>query len=434
MLLSVRLGTPSLSASDLMPSSKKDREKDKEKDRDADDSRTGMELDIAVRQCRESHAPGRYAPGRGTLPHCISSSSYATPRDTAAGARLNSASNNTKSDNFDNIDKNNLSNNSNYHNPEKIEDGMRSKSSLINSVNSFNSWNTDLSPGQGGMSTSTSLSPSPSFSPSWEKRIGREILNPKNPDLMPSNRVIYETQYLGGKEKDKKRSIRGVQLLLKTEPSMPLLNDSIALGRDDECFELLVVDDSRLNRKMLCKVLRSKGHKCVEAEDGLEAVAKVIEKMEGGTGDAGEGSAVQGKTCYDAILMDFVMPNMDGPTGGRVTDGVTLHGSLFMADKVLRFMRCNTLSLTVLHSSNNHVNTRHSSILILTMHTTLLLTSKATKEIRALGYTAPIFGVTGNSLPSDVEHFLNHGADTVLIKPLNVDELNKAMISKSWVT
>ena len=40
------------------------------------------------------------------------------------------------------------------------------------------------------------------------------------------------------------------------------------------------------------------------------------------------------------------------------------------------------------------------------------------------------FGVTGNSLPSDVEHFLNHGADTVLLKPLNVDELNRAMKSK----
>lgn len=56
-----------------------------------------------------------------------------------------------------------------------------------------------------------------------------------------------------------------------------------------------------------------------------------------------------------------------------------------------------------------------------------ILTTTATKEIRALGYTAPIFGVTGNSLPSDVAHFKLHGADNVLIKPLDIDDFRKAM-------
>jgi signal transduction histidine kinase len=91
-------------------------------------------------------------------------------------------------------------------------------------------------------------------------------------------------------------------------------------------FELLVVDDSRLCRKMLQKCLRADGHTCTEAEDGLEAVAMVKERIGHATGGNGK--------PFDAILIDFIMPNMDGPT--------------------------------------------------------------ATKEIRALGYTAPIFGVTGN--------------------------------------
>jgi two-component system, sensor histidine kinase len=91
-------------------------------------------------------------------------------------------------------------------------------------------------------------------------------------------------------------------------------------------FELLVVDDSRLCRKMLLKCLRADGHTCFEAEDGLEAVAMVKERI-------GYTSGGHGKP-FDAILMDFIMPNMDGPT--------------------------------------------------------------ATKEIRALGYCAPMFGVTGN--------------------------------------
>jgi signal transduction histidine kinase len=91
-------------------------------------------------------------------------------------------------------------------------------------------------------------------------------------------------------------------------------------------LHVLVVDDSRLNRKMLLKCLRADGHTCVEAEDGLEAIAMVKKRICQATGGNGK--------PFDAVLMDFVMPNMDGPT--------------------------------------------------------------ATKEIRALGYAAPIFGVTGN--------------------------------------
>jgi signal transduction histidine kinase len=93
-----------------------------------------------------------------------------------------------------------------------------------------------------------------------------------------------------------------------------------------QSYTVLIVDDSCLNRKMLLKCLRADGHTCFEAEDGLEAIAMVKERISHASGGCGR--------PYDAILMDFVMPNMDGPT--------------------------------------------------------------ATQEIRALGYTAPIFGVTGN--------------------------------------
>ena len=72
-------------------------------------------------------------------------------------------------------------------------------------------------------------------------------------------------------------------------------------------FDILVVDDSKLNRKMLCKVLRSKGHVCDEADDGLKAVQKVKERM--------MQCNTEKKNSFDAILMDFVMPCMDGPTG-----------------------------------------------------------------------------------------------------------------------
>ena len=46
----------------------------------------------------------------------------------------------------------------------------------------------------------------------------------------------------------------------------------------------------------------------------------------------------------------------------------------------------------------------------------------ATKEIRALGYKAAIFGVTGNGLATDIEHFKADGADDVVLKPLHLSD------------
>ena len=60
----------------------------------------------------------------------------------------------------------------------------------------------------------------------------------------------------------------------------------------------------------------------------------------------------------DVILVDFVMPNMDGPT--------------------------------------------------------------ATLTIRALGYSGSKLGVTGNTLGSDVNHFIQCGANAVLPKPFDL--------------
>eukprot|EP00596_Hydrurales_sp_CCMP1899_P006126 CAMPEP_0119051942 /NCGR_PEP_ID=MMETSP1177-20130426/73387_1 /TAXON_ID=2985 /ORGANISM="Ochromonas sp, Strain CCMP1899" /LENGTH=205 /DNA_ID=CAMNT_0007031315 /DNA_START=714 /DNA_END=1331 /DNA_ORIENTATION=- len=122
-------------------------------------------------------------------------------------------------------------------------------------------------------------------------------------------------------------------------------------------YLFLIVDDSNLNRKMMCKLVMAQGHLCEMAEDGLIAIEQVQRRLSIGNGD---------KTTYDAILMDFVMPNMDGPT--------------------------------------------------------------ATKQIRELGYNGLIFGVTGNALQSDLEYFKNSGANEVLVKPLDIQVLNALML------
>jgi CheY-like chemotaxis protein len=46
----------------------------------------------------------------------------------------------------------------------------------------------------------------------------------------------------------------------------------------------------------------------------------------------------------------------------------------------------------------------------------------AVKMIRELGYTGKIFGVTGNAYQSDIDDFLAHGVNEVLIKPLSIEK------------
>ena len=149
--------------------------------------------------------------------------------------------------------------------------------------------------------------------------------------------------------------------VLRARRSPPILDsESFRLaaseGNNGRClhiYDVLVVDDTSLNRKLLCKLLRASGHSCEEAVNGLCAVEKVTARMSGV------------KLSYDAILMDFEMPIMDGPT--------------------------------------------------------------ATEAIRRLGYSGPIFGVTGNTLDSDVNHFISHGADAVLSKPFDYKRFKQLM-------
>ncbi len=52
---------------------------------------------------------------------------------------------------------------------------------------------------------------------------------------------------------------------------------------------------------------------------------------------------------------------------------------------------------------------------------------QATRELRAKGYNGPIFGVTGDALPTDVSLFIDAGATEVLVKPVNKARLAKSL-------
>ncbi len=79
---------------------------------------------------------------------------------------------------------------------------------------------------------------------------------------------------------------------------------------NDEIFEtieegkirelnILIVEDNKMNRRILVKMLENLGFKCDEAEEGHQAFLKVMDKK------------------YDLVLMDLIMPEMDGYESAR---------------------------------------------------------------------------------------------------------------------
>lgn len=77
------------------------------------------------------------------------------------------------------------------------------------------------------------------------------------------------------------------------------------LAFEDAKLRILVVDDSISNRKLLCRLLKNKGHVNSQAEDGSVAVEMVMEADRKGE-------------PFDLVLMDYEMPNMTGPEAARV--------------------------------------------------------------------------------------------------------------------
>ena len=57
---------------------------------------------------------------------------------------------------------------------------------------------------------------------------------------------------------------------------------------------VLVVEDDRLNRSLICKVLRNAGHQVVEACDGAEALELLNAQR------------------FDLVITDFMMPRLNG--------------------------------------------------------------------------------------------------------------------------
>ena len=71
----------------------------------------------------------------------------------------------------------------------------------------------------------------------------------------------------------------------------PLSSSNLPADRETV---VLVVDDERVNRVIMCKLLEREGYQTFEAENGLEALRSIQLR------------------AFDMVLLDIVMPEMDG--------------------------------------------------------------------------------------------------------------------------
>jgi CheY-like chemotaxis protein len=75
-------------------------------------------------------------------------------------------------------------------------------------------------------------------------------------------------------------------------------------------LDILVVDDSEADCAALSEILTSEGHNCFSSCDGIDAIEKflIVEALNE-KHSAGQGHHL----AFDVVIVDFVMPGMDGP-------------------------------------------------------------------------------------------------------------------------
>lgn len=120
-------------------------------------------------------------------------------------------------------------------------------------------------------------------------------------------------------------------------------------------LSILVVEDNMINQRLIMASLARIGHKVDSAADGQIAVDKF--KV----------------NTYDAILMDIMMPNMDGVTACKVIRGIEK------------------------------------------------------ERITQGGKPIKIIAVTANAYDDDRETFMEAGMDEIMSKPIDIEELQRML-------
>ena len=154
---------------------------------------------------------------------------------------------------------------------------------------------------------------------------------------------------------------------------------------------ILVVDDSAMNRKMLVRMLISKGFACCEAEDGVEALSEMSRKM----------------------ISENLSIKQAPPDGN---------------DTLLRRVGSNdrkgVYNKSIALSFDMHCQHRQFSIdaVLIDFHMPRMNGPDAIVEMRKIGFRGPIIGVSGGD-EKTMQQFLQAGASNVIQKPAQSGKL-----------
>lgn len=239
-------------------------------------------------------------------------------------------------------------------------------------------------------------------------------------------------------------------------------------GNRNESFHgsgvyILIVDDSTVNRKMLSRLLKLKGCRIEEAEDGLIALNMVkskyaidhenIEMSVNNNFDEvneqvafSESNALhhQNNLHYESkekSLCNDINQYVNIETPSQLENQVS--GTVFNYDSdrtsfiknnsnrdiCKEFTPPRSMDMNDWESVKEKYNLYDCILMDYSMPN--MKGPTATEEIIKLGYQGPIIGITGNLIEDDVDYFIRAGAVRVLAKPLNIESLLQTMIGNT---
>ena len=153
-----------------------------------------------------------------------------------------------------------------------------------------------------------------------------------------------------------------------------------------------------MNRKMLVRMLISKGFACREAEDGLEALSEISRKHHASTSASNKSAS---SDRHDPLLRR-----------------VGSHDRKGVYNKSIAF------------SFDVHDQHRHFSIdaVLIDFHMPRMNGPDAIVEMRKIGFRGPIIGLSGDD-EKTMQQFLQAGANNVFQKPAQSDKLVSTLMA-----
>ena len=170
-------------------------------------------------------------------------------------------------------------------------------------------------------------------------------------------------------------------------------------NEDDTTWKptILVVDDSVMNRKMLVRMLKSKGFACYEAEDGLEALSEMTRII------------LRSSAPFTGLLSPLLnsMPHERAITPiGSDNNIAAPHHSDPLSDKQLF-----AIDAVLIDFNMPRMNGPDTIV-----------------EMRQMGFRGPIIGVSGDD-EKTLNMFLQVGANNVIQKPVKADKLVNMLLA-----